>query len=224
MSIERCRTDRPRQLLRGFRRRRRLRACARQDGGRARERAHHESGAEHRAGPFQRGLDGRQSDRPSDHLRRRHRLAGDRPRDAGYGRTGGRGSRRSTRCDFACRCCTATRSTRFPKWWRSATSTRPLPGADLAHYASAEVGEVRFRHWGVNERGETVFEGERRVLLKKRRAFRPARERADAAGTLARNGAGAQRRRRAKSRRRGARCAPARRRQRKAAARRKRRR
>jgi itaconyl-CoA hydratase len=30
------------------------------------------------------------------------------------------------------------------------------------------VGLVRFRHWGVNQRGETVFEGERRVLLKKR--------------------------------------------------------
>jgi hypothetical protein len=27
---------------------------------------------------------------------------------------------------------------------------------------------VHFRHWGVNQRGETVFEGERRVLLKKR--------------------------------------------------------
>ncbi len=30
------------------------------------------------------------------------------------------------------------------------------------------VGLVTFRHWGVNQRGETVFEGERRVLLKKR--------------------------------------------------------
>ncbi|HTJ08745.1 MAG TPA: MaoC family dehydratase [Candidatus Binataceae bacterium] len=63
---------------------------------------------------------------------------------------------------------------------------------DLAHYASAEVGEVRFRHWGVNERGEVVFEGERRVLLK-RRAFRPrasaparpARSRATGRGTAA---------------------------------------
>ena len=45
---------------------------------------------------------------------------------------------------------------------------------------------MRFRHWGVNERGDVVFEGERRVLLK-RRAFRPARERAGEAGTLARN-------------------------------------
>lgn len=31
-----------------------------------------------------------------------------------------------------------------------------------------EVGLVHFRHWGVNQRGETVFEGERRVLIKKR--------------------------------------------------------
>jgi len=30
------------------------------------------------------------------------------------------------------------------------------------------VGLVHFRHWGVNQRGETVFEGERRVLLKTR--------------------------------------------------------
>ena len=43
---------------------------------------------------------------------------------------------------------------------------------DLARFKSAEVGEVRFRHWGVNERGQVVFEGERRVLLK-RRGFRP---------------------------------------------------
>jgi acyl dehydratase len=34
------------------------------------------------------------------------------------------------------------------------------------------VGLVHFRHWGVNQRDETVFEGERRVLLKKR-GFRP---------------------------------------------------
>lgn len=39
---------------------------------------------------------------------------------------------------------------------------------DLARYTPAEVGEVRFRHWGVNERGQLVFEGERRVLLKRR--------------------------------------------------------
>jgi acyl dehydratase len=31
-----------------------------------------------------------------------------------------------------------------------------------------DVGLVHFRHWGVNQRGETVFEGERRVLVKKR--------------------------------------------------------
>jgi itaconyl-CoA hydratase len=30
------------------------------------------------------------------------------------------------------------------------------------------IGLVHFRHWGVNQRGETVFEGERRVLIKKR--------------------------------------------------------
>lgn len=30
-----------------------------------------------------------------------------------------------------------------------------------------DVGLVRFRHWGVNQRGETVFEGERQVLVKK---------------------------------------------------------
>jgi acyl dehydratase len=30
------------------------------------------------------------------------------------------------------------------------------------------VGLVHFRHWGMNQRGETVFEGERRVLVKKR--------------------------------------------------------
>jgi itaconyl-CoA hydratase len=43
---------------------------------------------------------------------------------------------------------------------------------DLARYIPAEVGEVLFRHWGVNERGQVVFEGERRVLLK-RRSFVP---------------------------------------------------
>jgi itaconyl-CoA hydratase len=31
-----------------------------------------------------------------------------------------------------------------------------------------EVGLIHFRHWGVNQRGETVFEGERRTLIKKR--------------------------------------------------------
>ena len=38
--------------------------------------------------------------------------------------------------------------------------------ADSRGYKS--VGLVHFRHWGVNQRGETVFEGERRVLVKKR--------------------------------------------------------
>jgi itaconyl-CoA hydratase len=32
----------------------------------------------------------------------------------------------------------------------------------------SNVGLVHFRHWGVNQRDETVFEGERRVLVKKR--------------------------------------------------------
>jgi itaconyl-CoA hydratase len=31
-----------------------------------------------------------------------------------------------------------------------------------------DVGLVHFRHWGVNQRGETVFEGERQTLIKKR--------------------------------------------------------
>jgi itaconyl-CoA hydratase len=31
-----------------------------------------------------------------------------------------------------------------------------------------DVGAVHFRHWGINQRGETVFEGVRRVLVKKR--------------------------------------------------------
>lgn len=43
-----------------------------------------------------------------------------------------------------------------------------------------KVGLVHFRHWGVNQRGETVFEGERRVLVKKRafiaKAFKSAGE------------------------------------------------
>ncbi len=32
----------------------------------------------------------------------------------------------------------------------------------------AEGGEVRFRHWGTNQDGKVVFEGERTVLIKKR--------------------------------------------------------
>src|ERR1700730_10478928 len=31
-----------------------------------------------------------------------------------------------------------------------------------------DVGVVHFRHWGINQRGDRVFEGERRVLVKKR--------------------------------------------------------
>jgi len=31
-----------------------------------------------------------------------------------------------------------------------------------------DAGEVRFRHWGVNQYGKVVCEGERRVLLKRR--------------------------------------------------------
>ena len=32
----------------------------------------------------------------------------------------------------------------------------------------AYAGVVHFRHWGVNQKDETVFEGERRVLIKRR--------------------------------------------------------
>jgi len=39
------------------------------------------------------------------------------------------------------------------------------PGVSHGH---KDVGVVYFRHWGINQRGETVFEGERRVLVKKR--------------------------------------------------------
>jgi itaconyl-CoA hydratase len=31
-----------------------------------------------------------------------------------------------------------------------------------------DAGLVHFRHWGVNQRGETVFEGERQAVIKKR--------------------------------------------------------
>jgi itaconyl-CoA hydratase len=31
-----------------------------------------------------------------------------------------------------------------------------------------DAGEVTFRHWGLNQRREVVFEGERRALIKKR--------------------------------------------------------
>lgn len=44
--------------------------------------------------------------------------------------------------------------------------TKEEEPADARGYR--EVGLVHFRHWGVNQRGETVFEGERQVLIKKR--------------------------------------------------------
>lgn len=34
--------------------------------------------------------------------------------------------------------------------------------------AQPDAGEVLFRHWGVNQKDEIVFEGERRVLIKRR--------------------------------------------------------
>lgn len=37
-----------------------------------------------------------------------------------------------------------------------------------------DAGEITFRHWGLNQRDETVFEGERRVLVKRRDAKEPA--------------------------------------------------
>jgi itaconyl-CoA hydratase len=39
------------------------------------------------------------------------------------------------------------------------------PGDSRGH---KNVGLIHFRHWGVNQRDEIVFEGERRVLVKKR--------------------------------------------------------
>jgi itaconyl-CoA hydratase len=48
--------------------------------------------------------------------------------------------------------------------------------ADTRGYQN--VGLIQFRHWGVNQRGETVFEGERRVLVKKRAFVPSALERA----------------------------------------------
>jgi acyl dehydratase len=39
------------------------------------------------------------------------------------------------------------------------------PGDPRGH---RDVGLIHFRHWGVNQRGETVFEGERKTLMKKR--------------------------------------------------------
>ena len=34
----------------------------------------------------------------------------------------------------------------------------------------SDAGEVRFRHWGINQDDKIVFEGERRVLVKRRGA------------------------------------------------------
>jgi acyl dehydratase len=45
--------------------------------------------------------------------------------------------------------------------------TRVLSTTELDR---ADAGEVTFRHWGVNQHDEIVFEGERRVLVKKRAA------------------------------------------------------
>jgi acyl dehydratase len=36
-----------------------------------------------------------------------------------------------------------------------------------------DAGEVHFRHWGVNQKDEVVFEGERRVLVKRRPRVEP---------------------------------------------------
>jgi itaconyl-CoA hydratase len=45
------------------------------------------------------------------------------------------------------------------------------------------VGLVHFRHWGINQRDETVFEGERRTLIKKR-SFTTAGLEADDAASM----------------------------------------
>ena len=34
-----------------------------------------------------------------------------------------------------------------------------------------DAGIVTFKHWGVNQKDEVVFEGERRVLIKRRSHF-----------------------------------------------------
>ncbi len=49
------------------------------------------------------------------------------------------------------------------------------------------VGLVHFRHWGINQRDETVFEGERRALIKKR-SFTTAGLEADEAVAMAPRG------------------------------------
>ena len=48
------------------------------------------------------------------------------------------------------------------------------------------VGLVHFRHWGINQRNETVFEGERLVLIKKRSFTTAGLEADDAASTPSR--------------------------------------
>jgi itaconyl-CoA hydratase len=45
---------------------------------------------------------------------------------------------------------------------------------DLVSLRASDVGEVRFLHKGLNDKGEVVFEGERRVLLKRRSFETPA--------------------------------------------------
>lgn len=85
---------------------------------------------------------------------------------------------------------------------------------DLARYNPAEVGEVHFRHWGINERGQLVFEGERRVLLK-RRSFVPRAVKPAAAHARARKSAAAPARQKPAARRAAAKKSAAPRRRRK---------
>jgi itaconyl-CoA hydratase len=53
------------------------------------------------------------------------------------------------------------------------------------------VGLVHFRHWGVNQRDETVFEGERRVLIKKQSFNTRGLEVGEEEATLAASGSAA---------------------------------
>lgn len=39
---------------------------------------------------------------------------------------------------------------------------------EVADTGPPDAGQVRFRHWGTNQRGEVVFEAERTVLIKRR--------------------------------------------------------
>jgi itaconyl-CoA hydratase len=57
------------------------------------------------------------------------------------------------------------------------------PGVCRGH---RNVGLVHFRHWGINQRNETVFEGERRALIKKRSFTTAGLEVDEAAATPAR--------------------------------------